>query len=108
MPAYHTRLEGEPFVPGGHPLEKKQLGSDPKILRLRFEVGFEDPNFCQRGHVILVEQGTLTLELEGELLTVEKGEVVRLTPGTRHRAANRGELPTELLIISDLTEVAVP
>ncbi|OQX67741.1 MAG: hypothetical protein B6A08_13740 [Sorangiineae bacterium NIC37A_2] len=106
MPAYHTRLEGVPFVPGGHPLEKKQLGADPKVLRLRFEPGFEDPNVCERGHVILVEQGTLSIELDGEVLTAEKGEVVRLTPGTRHRAANRSSVPTELLIISDLTEVA--
>lgn len=73
------------------------------MARVRFDVGFEDPVWCNRNHVILVEEGALTLELEEEIITVMTGEIIRLGEA-RHRASNRGSVPTTLLIISDLIE----
>lgn len=106
MTVYLSRLATSEFVPGAHPLESKQLGPDPKVARVRFDAGFEDPAWCPRNHVILVEDGALTIELEGETMTVEAGEILRLAANTRHRASNRGSIPTTLLIISDLIDSA--
>lgn len=105
MPVHHSRLAPLAFIPGGHPLESKQVGPDPRVARVRFDVGFEDPHVCQRSHVILVEDGELTLELDGSILTAAAGEVIRITAGTAHRASNQGNVPTTLLIISDLHEI---
>lgn len=104
MPVYLSRLASVPFTPGGHPLEAKKIGPDPKVARVRFDVGFEDPAWCTRNHVILVEEGTLTLEFEHETVNVETGEVIRLAGEVLHRASNRGTVPTTLLIVSDLIE----
>lgn len=88
------------WQPGLHPLErKKECGGGLTLLELA--PGFSDPNWCRRSHILFVLEGTLTLELEGEVITLQAGNAFWLAEDTRHRAANRGTVPTVLFLASD-------
>jgi len=90
-----------PWSVGGHPLERKKLVEGHPVGLLEFAPGFEDPNWCPRGHVIYVLEGALALELtDGSSEQVHAGNGCVLALGTRHRASNRGDLPVRLFIVS--------
>jgi mannose-6-phosphate isomerase-like protein (cupin superfamily) len=101
--AHHVDLSALSWTQGGHPLEQKKVGDDPKVILLRFEPGFADPSWCERSHVLYVLRGALHVELESGAVEILAGQSLRLAHGERHRAANRGAVPTELLAVSDLT-----
>lgn len=86
------------WQPGGHPLERKKLGALGGATLLRFEPGFEDPNWCVNGHAGYVLEGTLRLDFDGEVVEVGEGEGFVIDPGTRHRAAQAGRGPVVLFI----------
>ena len=88
------------WIPGAHPLERKKLVADHAVVLLEFAAGFEDPNWCERGHIIYVIEGTLELELAGrsELLTV--GDACVIDPHTPHRARNPADAPVRLFVVS--------
>ncbi|MCU0254611.1 MAG: cupin domain-containing protein [Acidobacteria bacterium] len=83
---------------GPHPLERKKLGALGGASLLRFEPGFEDPNWCVNGHAALVLEGTLRLEYEAGAAEVSAGQGFVIDPGTRHRASNPGAVPVVLFI----------
>ena len=87
-----------PWQPGGHPLERKKLGALGGATLLRFEPGFEDPNWCVNGHAGFVLEGALRLALDEGFLEVGEGEGFVIDPGTRHRAANAGPRAVVLFI----------
>jgi quercetin dioxygenase-like cupin family protein len=78
------------WQPGAHPLERKKLGALGGATLLRFEPGFEDPNWCVNGHAGYVLEGTLRLAFDEGAVEVREGEGFVIDPGTRHRAANAG------------------
>jgi quercetin dioxygenase-like cupin family protein len=97
-------LRDRPWTQGGHPLEWKQIDpAEPLVVRLRFEPGFADPDWCRSSHVLYVELGTLSVELETETIDIHAGGVLRLDAGTPHRARNLGATPVELFVVSRLT-----
>src|SRR3954471_20316649 len=49
--------------------------------------------------VYLVLEGTLSLVLEGEETTLERGELIRVAPGVRRQLVNRGPGALHLLAI---------
>jgi quercetin dioxygenase-like cupin family protein len=83
---------------GGHPLERKKLGALGGATLLRFEPGFEDPNWCVNGHAGYVLEGTLRLTLDDGAIEAGAGQGFVLDPGTRHRASNPGAVPVVLFI----------
>lgn len=87
-----------PWVPGGHPLERKKTIPGGGAVLLEFAPGFRDPNWCANGHAGLVLSGTLGFELHGEPLLAGPGEGFLLDPGARHRAYNAGDEPVVLFI----------
>lgn len=104
MAAIHASLQDRPWVQGGHPLEWKQLDpKQPLVARLRFEPGFADPNWCTNSHVLYVELGQLSVELESETLEIQAGQFLHLSAGTLHRAKNLGRGPVEVFVVSQLT-----
>ena len=96
----HETLDFEklPWQPGAHPLEKKKLGALGGATLLRFEPGFEDPNWCVNGHAGYVLRGTLRLAFDEAIAEVSEGEGFVIDPGTRHRATNSGREAVELFI----------
>ncbi len=88
----HETLDFEklPWQPGAHPLEKKKLGALGGATLLRFEPGFEDPNWCVNGHAGCVLEGTLRLILDDGEMEVRAGQGFVIDAGTRHRASNLG------------------
>jgi quercetin dioxygenase-like cupin family protein len=90
-----------PWQSGNHPLERKKVASGGLSL-LEFAPGFSDPDLCRRSHVFFVLEGTLSLELQAETVSVRAGSAFWLDRGTAHRAANRGDVPVVLFVASDL------
>ncbi|MCU0224595.1 MAG: cupin domain-containing protein [Acidobacteria bacterium] len=88
----HERLEFPriDWQSGAHPLERKKTGALGGATLLRFEPGFEDPNWCVNGHAGYVLEGTLRLAFDEGVVEVREGEGFVIDPGTRHRAANAG------------------
>jgi uncharacterized cupin superfamily protein len=100
-----TRLQDEP---------------DDRFVRLRAELGVTSLGLNQivlrpgeRGRihrherqeeVYLVLDGTLTLLLEGDETTLERGELIRVAPGIRRQLVNRGPRALHLLALGGASE----
>jgi quercetin dioxygenase-like cupin family protein len=95
----------QPWTPGAHPLERKKV-APPGMTLLRFEVGFEDPNWCTRSHVLFIVEGALSVELETQTVVVSAGDAIALDPGTRHRVAVIGSEATTVFALSELEQFA--
>lgn len=93
------RFSETQWEPGAHPLEQKKVCADGKMVMLRFAAGFEDPNWCTRGHCLCVRTGVLRLILRDEVHVVTAGDAIVVTEGTEHRAANGGSGTLELLAV---------
>ena len=96
---------------------RTRLQDDPedRFVRLRAELGVTSLGLNQivlrpgqRGRihaherqeeVYLVLDGTLTLFVEGEEATLERGELIRVAPGVRRQLVNRGPAALHLLAI---------
>jgi hypothetical protein len=102
MSATHVIWEELPWQQGNHPLEFKKVVPGRPCVLLMFMPGFADPNLCQRSHVLHVLEGRLSLELEGQRLSLGAGESCVLEAGTSHRARNDEHEPVILLALSDL------
>jgi mannose-6-phosphate isomerase-like protein (cupin superfamily) len=92
-----------------------QPDPDDRFVRLRAELGVTSFGLNQivlrpgqRGRihaherqeeVYLVLEGTLSLVVEGEETTLERGELVRVAPGVRRQLVNRGPGALHLLAI---------
>ena len=98
MPYAVLPFDALPWQPGNHPLERKKLGLLGGATLLRFEPGFQDPNWCTNGHVAYVLEGMLRLQLRDTVLDVLAGQGFVLDPGEAHRASNPGFEPVVLFI----------
>jgi uncharacterized cupin superfamily protein len=99
-----------------------RLQPDPedRFVRLRAELGVTSFGLNQivlrpgqRGRihaherqeeVYLVLEGTLTLLVEGEEQTLERGELIRVAPGVRRQLVNRGPATLHLLALGGAGE----
>jgi quercetin dioxygenase-like cupin family protein len=94
-------LASLPWEAGAHPLEKKKTWRGRDICLLEFAVGFSDPEWCERGHVLYVVEGVLGIELAEREFSIHGGECAVLDAGTRHRAKNVGTGRVILFVVSD-------
>jgi uncharacterized cupin superfamily protein len=94
--------------------------ADNRFVRLRAELGVTSFGLNQivlhpgqRGRihshrnqeeVYLVLEGTLSLLVEGEESTLERGELVRVAPGVKRQLVNRGPANLHLLAIGGAGE----
>jgi len=97
-----------------------QADAENRFVRLRAELGVTSFGLNQivlhpgqRGRihaherqeeVYLVLDGTLTLLVEGEESTYERGELIRVAPGIRRQLVNRGPRNLHLLAIGGAGE----
>jgi hypothetical protein len=91
-----------PWTAGNHPLERKKTVPERCALLLELAPGFEDPNVCERSHILLVLSGVLELELEGEAQRLGAGECCLIDEGTPHRARNPGAEAVVAFVASDI------
>ena len=90
------------WTAGAHPLEKKKILENEPVAMLEFAPGFEDPNWCERGHVIYVLDGAFELVLGDRTEQLQAGDGCVVDRGTRHRARNPGSVPVRLFVVSVL------
>jgi quercetin dioxygenase-like cupin family protein len=88
------------WTAGGHPLEKKKIVEGRPVVLLEFAPGFEDPNWCERGHVIYVLEGGFELLLDDRTERLQAGDGCVVDRKMRHRARNPGSVPVRLLVVS--------
>ena len=97
-----------------------QPDAENRFVRLRAELGVTSFGLNQivlhagqRGRihaherqeeVYLVLEGTLSLFVEGEEATLERGELIRVAPGVKRQLVNRGPGPLHLLAIGGAGE----
>jgi mannose-6-phosphate isomerase-like protein (cupin superfamily) len=97
-----------------------QPDAENRFVRLRAELGVTSFGLNQivlhagqRGRihaherqeeVYVVLEGTLSLFVEGEEATLERGEVIRVAPGVKRQLVNRGPGPLHLLAIGGAGE----
>jgi len=97
-----------------------QPDAENRFVRLRAELGVTGFGLNQivlhpgqRGRihaherqeeVYLVLEGTLSLFVEGEEATLERGELIRVAPGAKRQLVNRGPGPLHLLAIGGAGE----
>jgi mannose-6-phosphate isomerase-like protein (cupin superfamily) len=85
-----------------HPLEHKKVVPGRSAALLRFAPGFEDPNRCERSHVLYVVAGALELALDDGVVRVDAGEACWVDRGSAHRARNPGSVDAVVFIISEV------
>jgi quercetin dioxygenase-like cupin family protein len=93
-------LESLPWSQGAHPLERKKVGGVLNVALLEFAPGFDDRNWCRRGHALYVLSGALTFEVDAGIVQVAEGESCVIDAGTAHRARNDGHQPVRVFIYS--------
>ena len=97
-----------------------QPDAENRFVRLRAELGVTSFGLNQivlhpgqRGRihaherqeeVYLVLEGTLSLFVEGEEATLERGDLIRVAPGVKRQLVNRGPGPLHLLAIGGAGE----
>jgi quercetin dioxygenase-like cupin family protein len=100
MPLTRLPFASLAWTEGTHPLERKKLVDGRPVAMLEFAPGFEDPSWCERGHVIHVLEGTLEVVLDDRVERFDAGDACVIDPGTRHRARNPEGVPVRLFVIS--------
>jgi mannose-6-phosphate isomerase-like protein (cupin superfamily) len=58
------------------------------------------PHTIQHSELILVQEGTLLFEHDGESEKIDAGGVILVVPGTRHAAKNVSDGPAKYLVIA--------
>jgi mannose-6-phosphate isomerase-like protein (cupin superfamily) len=94
-----TRLDadaGERFVPLRRQLGVTSFGLNQIVLRPGERGRIH--RHARQEEVYLVLEGTLTLSLEGEETSLERGELVRVGPEVRRQLVNRG--PERLVLLA--------
>lgn len=61
-----------------------KLGSK-KLRVLRLDAKFKEESWCEKGHLGVVIEGELTLELEDSLVAYSKGDCVTIPEGPNHK-----------------------
>jgi mannose-6-phosphate isomerase-like protein (cupin superfamily) len=94
-----TRLDPDPddrFVPLRRRLGVTTFGLNQIVLRPRQRSRIHRHE--RQEEVYLVLEGTLTLMVEGEEQTLERGELIRVAPSVRRQLVNRG--PGSLMLLA--------
>jgi quercetin dioxygenase-like cupin family protein len=58
------------------------------------------PHTIQHSELILVQEGALLFEYDGESQKIDAGGVILVAPGTRHAAKNASDGPAKYLVIA--------
>ena len=95
------RFSEMPWQDMGEFARQKLIDDGEKRVRLlKLAAGFQEQEWCTRGHTGYVIDGALEMELpEGKSLTFSTGDAILLSKGTAHKA--RTGTGTALLFLID-------
>jgi quercetin dioxygenase-like cupin family protein len=74
-----------------------------QLRLIEFGAGFQEPDWCTRGHIGLVLEGTGRLQFQGSETIVKKGDGVFLRPGEedKHRLTVLGKV-FRVIVVEDV------
>jgi quercetin dioxygenase-like cupin family protein len=79
---------------------KAFIHDNQRVRFVEFSDGFVEPDWCTRGHVGIVLDGSFTIDYDGSLERYSKGDIIFIPGGeaSKHKAVlNKGENVTLLL-----------
>ena len=86
-------------------LRTKTVVRDAKKLRLvEFGADFVEPDWCARGHVGLVLEGEMELNVDGRVVTLRAGDALMLPGGQEHRHRHHATIKTTRLFLVEEIE----
>jgi quercetin dioxygenase-like cupin family protein len=101
---FHRPGQGEVYEVGGSSLTLKATSDDTAgsffLSESKLEPGFTGPPLHvhrELHDMFYVLDGTLTVQVENQLLEAPPGSFLCVPPGTRHTFANRSEYPVRFL-----------
>jgi uncharacterized cupin superfamily protein len=101
----HVRFEGLPWEsPSPGVRFKAFVAGAQRIRLLEFSEGFEEADWCTRGHAIYVLEGSFTLRMREREVRMEAGEVGYLAAGEAdaHKAVLGSDERVRLLLFEVL------
>jgi quercetin dioxygenase-like cupin family protein len=70
-----------------------------QIRLLEFSVEFVEPDWCERGHVGFVLEGTLEVDFKGHVVVYPQGSGIFISSGSAMAHKARSLTPTVLLVL---------
>ncbi len=94
-------IQWQSTMPGAR---SKSYQQDGKQLRLvEFTNEFVEPDWCMKGHVGYVLEGTLEIDFNGRLVNYPKGSGIFIPSGTENAHKARSITPvTQLVLVEEL------
>lgn len=82
-----TKFSDLPWTQLTDLVRQKSSDVDDKTVRiLELQAGFEETNWCYKGHIGVVVSGSIEVEFEDETQTFGEGEVLLLQSAVAHKA----------------------
>lgn len=94
-------LPWQPMAPGARHKVAEQGGKRLRLVELT--PAFVDPEWCLKGHVGYVVEGSLELEFEARVERVSAGEGLLVRAGGEKHRARATSPVTRLVLVEDVT-----
>ena len=86
MERYKVDFGSMPWEPPAPGVRFKACERDGRRLRLaEFSKDFVEPDWCTRGHIGYMLEGTMEVDFHGEVVTFRAGDGLFIPPGNTHR-----------------------
>ena len=85
---------------------QKTIDKGDRVIRLlEFQPGFEEAEFCTKGHIGFVVNGSMQIQFADRIESFRKGDAIYIEAGEegRHKAVVSAE-PVTLLLVEDKVE----
>ena len=106
MKNYLLQLDSIDWIPQGKGLRCKAFSrGDRRIRLLEFSEGFVEADWCTKGHIGYVLEGSLVIDFNGRPVKFQKGEGIWIEAGEQHRhkaVIGEGEKAL-LLLVEDIS-----
>lgn len=97
-----TDFEAAAWVERGSARLKEMSAHGKRVRLVEFLPGFDDPNWCAKGHVVFVLEGAVESRYQDGVTPRHAGEAYIIPPGIPHRSRNPHRVPARLLIVDDI------
>lgn len=82
---------------------KSHRETSKQVRLVEFTSEFIEPDWCERGHIGYVLQGTLEVDFKGELVTYPEGSGIFISPGSANGHKARSVTPlVRLVLVEDV------
>lgn len=84
-----------------HAQQKIIDNGEKRVRLLKLAPGFQEQDWCHRGHTGYIIDGQLTLEFENDQVTYQPGDVLLVSVGQPHKASTNSQ-PAILFLVDDI------